>query len=215
MKYDFALFDLDGTLTDPALGITNSVMYALEKFGIAPPERKQLYKFIGPPLIYSFEKFYGFSESDAKLALKYYREYFADRGIFENEKYCGIDLLLSRLSDSGVKIVLATSKPDVYAEKILRRFELMKYFYFVSGNTLDESRSEKCDVIRYAINGCGIADISRAVMIGDREYDIFGAKAVGMDSIGVTYGYGSRKELENAGATYISDSVDAIFTLIE
>lgn len=207
MIYDFALFDLDGTLTDPALGITNSVMYALSNFGISADDRRELYKFIGPPLLYSFETFFGFSREESQKALSYYREYFSEKGIFENEKYEGIDALLSSLKAQGTKIVLATSKPDVYAEKILEHFDIAEYFYFISGNTLSESRPEKTDVIEYAIKNCGIKDTSHAIMTGDRKYDISGAKAFGLVSVGVSYGYGSEEELKDAGADFIAATV--------
>lgn len=129
MKYEYVLFDLDGTLTDPAIGITNSVIYALEKSGATPPLREALYKFIGPPLVYSFKEYCGFTEEEALRAVGYYRERFSETGLFENEIYPGIRELLSRLSDSGTKIVLATSKPDVYSERILLHFDIRKYFF--------------------------------------------------------------------------------------
>lgn len=213
MKFEYALFDLDGTLTDPAVGITNSVMYALRKFGIEPPEREALYKFIGPPLAWSFKEYYNLSDDDSKTAIKYYREYFSDRGIFENEEYDGIDNMLSTLGETGTRIVLATSKPDVYAEKILRHFGLYEYFYFLSGNTLSETRPLKTDVIEYAVKTCGI-DRMKAVMTGDREYDILGARACGLMSVGVTYGYGSREELTKAGADALAPDVKSLARLI-
>lgn len=206
MKYEYVLFDLDGTLTDPAIGITNSVIYALEKSGATPPLREALYKFIGPPLVYSFKEYCGFTEEEAVRAVGYYRERFSETGLFENEIYPGIRELLSRLCDSGTKIVLATSKPDVYSERILLHFDIRKYFFFVAGNTLSEIRPEKEDVISYAIESCGI-DPSHAVMVGDRKYDILGGKKFGMRTIGVTYGYGGEKELSEAGADELAKDV--------
>ena len=164
MKYKYALFDLDGTLTDPAPGITNCIMYALRKFGITPPPREALYKFIGPPLLYSFKEYCGFSEKDAELAVAYYRERFSDVGLFENEIYPGIRELLSELCESGTKVVLATSKPDVYSKRILEHFDIDKYFYFLAANTLTESRPEKSDVIAYAIESCKIKVPAEAVI---------------------------------------------------
>lgn len=213
MKYEYVLFDLDGTLTDPAIGITNSVIYALEKSGATPPLREALYKFIGPPLVYSFKEYCGFTEEEAVRAVGYYRERFSETGLFENEIYPGIKELLSRLRDSGTKIVLATSKPDVYSERILLHFDIRKYFFFVAGNTLSESRPEKEDVISYAIESCGI-DPSRAVMVGDRKYDILGGKKFGMRTIGVTYGYGGEEELSEAGADELAKDADELEKLV-
>lgn len=213
MKYEYVLFDLDGTLTDPAIGITNSVIYALEKSGATPPLREALYKFIGPPLVYSFKEYCGFTEEEALRAVGYYRERFSETGLFENEIYPGIRELLSRLCDSGTKIVLATSKPDVYSERILLHFDIRKYFFFVAGNTLSEIRPEKEDVISYAIESCEI-DPSHAVMVGDRKYDILGGKKFGMRTIGVTYGYGGEKELSEAGADELAKDVDELENLV-
>ncbi len=208
--YNNILFDLDGTLTDPGVGITNSVMYALGKFGIEVRERAELYKFIGPPLKDSFMEYYGFSEEKALMAVDYYREYFRDIGIFENRVYEGVETLLSTIKSDGKKIILATSKPEEFAVRILKHFGLYEYFHLVCGATFDGSRGEKADVIGYALDTAGITDMSDTVMIGDREYDILGAKTFGMDSVGVTYGYGSRKELQSAGATYIADNTSDI-----
>lgn len=201
--YKYILFDLDGTLTDPGLGITNAVMYALKKFHIEVPERSELYKFIGPPLLESFEKFYGMSSEESQLALQYYREYFKPYGLYENTVYDGIEELLAELKAEGKKLILATSKPEPFAIEILRHFKLDKYFDFIAGATMDEKRVRKADVIAYALESCEITDLSSAIMIGDREHDVLGAKEVGLESIGVLYGYGDLEELENAGATYI------------
>lgn len=204
MKY--VLFDLDGTLTDPGVGITNSVAYALERYGITVNDRSELYRFIGPPLAESFIKYYGFAEKDAKDAVMVYREYFTDRGIFENEVYPGIPDMLGRLCDAGIKCVVATSKPWVFAEKILDHFGLREYFGFVAGAELDESRTSKSEVIAYALEKCRISPAD-AVMVGDRSHDILGAKANGLRSVGVLFGYGSRDELEGAGADMIASDV--------
>ena len=197
------LFDLDGTLTDPGLGITNSVMYALRKFGVDVPERSQLYPFIGPPLKDSLRSCYGFSDEQCELAVTYYREYFKKKGMFENEVYDGIHDLLTRLKASGRSLIVATSKPEVFAVDILRHFDLYKYFDFVAGATLNDVRNKKADIIRYALESCGIAK-SSAVMIGDRKHDMIGAKENGLDSIGVLYGYGTYDELKTAGATMLA-----------
>lgn len=209
-RYDVILFDLDGTLTDPGLGITNSVMHALKKYGIEVEDRKTLYKFIGPPLIESFEKYYGFSHEDAVKSVDYYREYYKDKGIYENKVYDGIENLLIKLSENNKKIILATSKPEAFAREILRYFGLDKYFLFTAGSTMSETRTNKADVIEYALAECGITDKASVVMVGDREHDIIGANKNSIDSIGVLFGYGSREELENAGATFIAETVEDI-----
>ena len=201
--YQYLLFDLDGTLTDPGLGITNSVMYALRKFGVDVPERSQLYPFIGPPVKDSFRSYYGFSDERCGLAGMYYREYFKKKGMFENEVYDGIHDLLTRLKASGRSLIVATSKPEVFAVDILRHFDLYKYFDFVAGATLNDVRNKKADIIRYALESCGIAK-SSAVMIGDRKHDMIGAKENGLDSIGVLYGYGTYDELKTADATMLA-----------
>ena len=213
-KYDYLLFDLDGTLTDPGEGITNSVEYALKKWGIEVEDKKELYCFIGPPLSASFKKYYGFSDEDALKSVEYYREYFRDIGIFENKVYRGISETLEKLKSDGKILVLATSKPEEFAKRILERFDLAKYFDFVAGASMDESRNKKVDVIRYALDMAGVSDLTRAVMIGDREQDISGAILNSLDSIGVLYGYGSKEELEDAGATYIAANVEDIARLV-
>lgn len=207
MKYEYILFDLDGTLTDPARGITNSVMYALKKYGIKVNDRSELYKFIGPPLWDSFDKFYGFSKDDANTAVGYYREYYRDKGIFENLVYEGLEDLLKTLKDKNNVLIVATSKPEVFANQILEHFDIAKYFTFVAGSNLDGTRIKKDEVIKHALENCSINDLSKAIMIGDREFDVIGAKKAGIKSIGVLYGYGDRSELENAGADYIVDTV--------
>lgn len=210
MHYDFILFDLDGTLTDPAIGITNSVMHALKKYSIEINDRSELYPFIGPPLTESFEKYYGFSKKQAVLAVEYYREYFKDTGIFENKVYEGVPELLQLLKSKGKTLVLATSKPEVFATRILQYFNLAEYFTFVSGSCLDGTRVKKDEVIQYALNGCKITDNSTAVMVGDRKHDVTGARKCDLASIGVLYGYGNRAELEEAGANYLAASVKEI-----
>lgn len=213
-EYKTVLFDLDGTLTDPAFGITNSVIYSLKKYGIENVEREELFKFIGPPLHESYQKFFGFSEEESFKAVEYYREYYKTKGIYENIVYGGVENLLKSLVASGKTVALATSKPEVFAKEILRYFNLEEYFTFVAGANLDGSRTLKADVIRHALDSMGITDKSSVVMVGDREHDIIGAKTIGIDSIGVLFGYGSREELEAAGADYIAETVDGIKNFI-
>ena len=208
------LFDLDGTLTDPALGITNSVAYALSKWDITVSDRSELFKFIGPPLLDSFSEYYGFSDEQSRLALKFYREYFTDRGMFENRVYNGIPELLSALKSRNKKLIVATSKPEEFAVRILQHFDLDGYFDFIGGASMDETRVKKADVIQYALDTCNINNKASVVMVGDRHHDIDGAKLCGLPSIGVTYGYGSIDELKDAGADFIALSVEDILKYI-
>ena len=207
MKFDYFFFDLDGTLTDPAMGITNSIMHALSYYGIHVTDRTSLYKYIGPPLLDTFGGGYGFSEDQAAEAVVRYREYYSDKGIFENTVYPEIPELLEAQMAAGKKLVLATSKPEEYAEQILKHFNLARYFTYIAGSLMDESRSRKSEVIKYAAEKCGITNMSQILMIGDRKHDICGAKESGTASLGVLYGYGSKSELETAGADFIAESV--------
>lgn len=202
----YLLFDLDGTLTDPMVGITSSVQYALEKFGIHVRYLKELISFIGPPLAESFQKFYGFSKEDAEKAIQYYREYYAPKGIFENEVYEGIPEMLAHLTEAGFTLLVATSKPTVFARKVLKHFGMEDYFSFVGGSELDGSRTKKAEVISYILKTCGI-EAKEAIMIGDRRHDIEGGKACGLESVGVLYGYGTEQELTEAGADHIIRTV--------
>ena len=211
--FKYVLFDLDGTLTDPGLGITNSVMNSLSKFGITVTDRSELYKFIGPPLMESFKKYYGMSDEDATKAIEYYRDYFKVIGMTENEVYDGIPEMLAALKNRGQKIILATSKPEEFAIKILEYFDLLKYFDFVAGATMDGTRSEKSDVIKYAINEASIS-VDKAVMVGDRKHDIIGAIENNLPSIGVLFGYGSEEELSEAGANYIAKDVNELALIL-
>ncbi len=206
MKYNTILFDLDGTLTNPALGITNSIIYALNHYGITPPPRQELYKFIGPPLADSFKMFYNFSDDKAREAVDVYREYFSVKGLFENEVYEGIAEMLDKLNDAGFKLGVATSKPDVFSQQILEHFSLMDKFVFLSGNTIEETRPTKIQVIEYALENMNV-DPASTIMVGDRKFDILGAKHFGICPVGVLYGFGDREELETAGAEYICDTV--------
>jgi len=212
--YHTILFDLDGTLTDPGEGITNSVAYALEKWKIHVEDRTRLYPFIGPPLKDSFMDFYAFPEEKAEQAVAYYREYFRDRGIFENKVYEGVEDMLKTLKASGRKILLATSKPEEFAVRILEHFHLAAYFDFIGGASMDGTRVKKADVISYALKKGKVTDLSGAVMIGDRKHDVLGAAQAGLDAIGVLYGYGDEAELREAGAVYLAKRVEDIAGLV-
>lgn len=211
---EYILFDLDGTVTNPQKGITNSVAYALEYFGIHTEDNITLNKYIGPPLRQSFMEFAGLSEEQSHIGMMKYREYYGPKGIYENQVYEGIPELFEKLKSEGKKIILATSKPWIYAEMILEKFDLKKYFDFVSGSELNGVRTGKADVIKYAIEKYNIP-INNAVMVGDREHDIIGAKKNGLKTIGVLYGFGSEKEFKSAGVDYIAESVEEIFNIVE
>lgn len=213
-NYKYILFDLDGTLTDSALGITNSVKYALQKLGAPIPPYEMLCKFIGPPLLDGFRDFCGFEPEKANRAVKYYREYYETTGLFENEVYGGIPELLKKLKKAGKTVILATSKPEKFAKIILEHFNLSGYFDFVAGATLDEARNNKDTVIAYALTECNITDKSRAIMVGDRRHDIDGAKTNGIPCVGVLYGFGDRKELETAGADFVAADNNELFNIL-
>ena len=207
MKFNHIFLDLDGTLTDSGEGIMNSVAYSLRKFGIEETDREKLRSFIGPPLFESYIREYGFDHEKAILAVEYYREYFAPKGIFENRAYDGIPELLSELKKDGRRLYLATSKPEPYALQIVKHFGLYEYLDGLFGSTMTEERTKKEEVVAYALENTGLSN-TEVVMIGDRNHDIIGAKANGVASIGVLYGYGDRKELEEAGADVIADTVE-------
>ncbi|MEE0929266.1 MAG: HAD family hydrolase, partial [Acutalibacteraceae bacterium] len=213
-NFKYILFDLDGTITDPGEGITNSVAYSLKSYGIYVEDKSQLYPFIGPPLYASYMKYYGFSKDRALEAVERYREYYSEKGVFECTLYAGIKELMQKLSSSGKKVIIATSKPEYFAKMILEHFGLTDYIALVSGATLDSHRVEKADIIKFAFDALGITEPEKAVMIGDREFDILGAKANGISSVGVTYGYGSEQELQNAGADFICQGVEDIEKLL-
>lgn len=212
--YKYVLFDLDGTLTNPAEGITNSVVYALKKYGIEVEDKRELYKFIGPPLIDSFMEYYGFSKEKAIQAVEYYREYFSVKGLYENKVYEGVKEMLISLKKAGKSLVIASSKPEKFVKEILRFFDLLKFFDFVAGASMDEKRSSKDAVIAYAIENCPEINGSTAVMVGDRSHDVLGAKVFGIDCIGVTYGFGGREELEKSGAKYLAHTPEEILNFV-
>lgn len=208
--YEYILFDLDGTLTDPKEGITKSVAYALESFGIHVEDLDSLCKFIGPPLKESFMVYYELDDAQGDQAVEKYRERFAVTGLFENKVYPGIREMLELLKEQGKTLLVATSKPSIYARQILGHFDLMKYFTFLSGSELDGTRVDKAEVITYALQENKIQDLSKVIMIGDREHDIIGANKNGIDSIGVLYGYGCREEFEKNHASYVVKQVEEL-----
>lgn len=211
--FDYILFDLDGTLTDPKIGITSSVQYALRALGIDEPDLDRLEPFIGPPLADSFQEFYGLTPEQTKLAIEKYRERFNNQGIYENEMYEGIDKMLAALKKNGKMLAIASSKPTPLVIRVLEYFDLKEYFDYIVGSELDGRRSKKEEVVEEALRLMVPASLStqerkkRVAMVGDRRFDIEGAKAFGLTSVGVSFGYAPEGELEAAGADYIVDTV--------
>lgn len=212
--YQLILFDLDGTLTDPKPGITRAVRYALARYGISVADLDTLTPFIGPPLHYSFERYYGFDHDQAREAVSFYREYFSEIGLYENMVYPGIPHLLDRLRTPARRLVIATSKPTVYAQRIAEHFKIDGYFARILGSDLDLTRSDKAAIIGDALRAYPDVAREEIVMVGDREHDIIGARAHHLDTIGVTYGYGSLAELQAAGATAIAGSVAELANIL-
>ncbi len=202
--YQDLLFDLDGTIIDSAKGIMASALHALKRFGIEDHDEEKLLRFIGPPLQDSFEQIYGFSAEQSKLAVQYYRAHYKAEGMYQNTVYAGVEEVLRQLHAMGKQLIIATCKPEPFAIQILEQIGLSRYFDCITGAMLDDSRRTKAEVIACAMQRCGITDPAAAVMIGDRSHDILGAKACGLRSIGVLYGYGTLAELQTAGATHIA-----------
>lgn len=213
MLRKYLFFDLDGTLTDPMEGITRSVQYALRHFGIEVNDLKELCPFIGPPLAESFRDRYSMNEAETATAIARMREYFAPKGIFENKLYPGIPELLAATAAAGCVNVMATSKPEPFARRIAEHFDIARHFRLIAGSGLDGSRTTKVEVIRHALSQLGIAP-EEAVMIGDRRHDIEGARAAGLDSIAVSWGYAAPGELEAAHPGHIVADVDALRRLL-
>lgn len=196
------LFDLDGTLTDPQKGIINSILFALDQLMIVENNVQELDAFIGPPLRDSFAGRYNLSHERADLAVQYYREYYAERGIFENNIYDGVHELLEYLTGNNFRLFVATSKPTVFAQKVLEHFELTNYFSGIAGSNLDNTRSDKTEIIAHVLSEYKL-EVSNSVMIGDRKFDIIGAQNNSMQSIAVTYGYGTIEEINNSRPDFI------------
>ncbi|MEY8220483.1 HAD family hydrolase [Enterocloster aldenensis] len=215
---DYILFDLDGTLTDPKEGITKSVRHALNHYGIQVDDLDTLTPFIGPPLTDSYKKYYGFSDEQAWEGVLVYREYFSERGWHENKEYPGIKEMLGALKTAGRVLLVATSKPEEFARKILEHFGMAGYFDFIGGADMDETRVRKADVIRYVLEQYGLdtsrETLARCVMVGDREHDVLGARECGMDCVGVLYGYGDRQEMDGCRPAWTADTVDDLKDLL-
>lgn len=206
-RFRTVLFDLDGTLTDSAPGIKASVRYALDNLGVRDYDDAVLYKFIGPPLIWSFKEFFGMSDERAAEGLALYRYDYNERGGKYNARvYDGVEETLRRMRDAGIGLGVATAKPENTAKEVIAHFGLDKYFGCVSGGNPDEKRCGKRDIILHAMELLGEHEPAKTLMAGDREYDITGAREASVASIGVLYGFGSREELVSAGADALAAS---------
>lgn len=210
---NYILFDLDGTIIDPKEGITKSIAYALDHYNIHIEDLDSLCKYIGPPFREIFMEDYGFSREEVEKVLSKYRERFSKLGVYESTLYLGMDDLLKNLRDK--KLIVATSKPTIFAEKILDYHNIKQYFHFIGGCELDGERSTKEEVIKYVLDYNHISSRDEVVMIGDRKYDVFGAKENDIESIGVLYGYGGFEELSSAGADYLVETVEDLLKLIK
>ena len=211
---EYILMDLDGTLTDSKEGITKCLQYALEYFGVEVDDLSTLEKYIGPPLEQTFREGFGFGKEQAELAVEKYRERFVPIGMHENQLYAGMEDALQRLRESGKVLIVATSKPEKFAVTILKHFGIDGYFDDICGADPETNRNKKAEVIRYALEKHELNDLSDVLMVGDRKYDVEGAKECGLSCMGVLYGFGNREELEEAGAEYIAETVEDMVQIL-
>ena len=201
-KYDTILFDLDGTLTDPATGLIKSFKYALDKMGVDYGAPETLTRFIGPPLYAEWQRVFNFNDQEVDLALKTFRAYYGEYGWWDNKIYDGIKETLSALKAAGLTLAVATSKPEIFAKKVLKLFEIDVYFDFVGAADTDRTRDKKHEVIDYVFSNIGEEKRARAVLVGDRRFDAEGAKISSIDSIGVLWGHGTEEEIDAAEFNY-------------
>lgn len=214
-KYDYIAFDLDGTLTDPEVGLVKGFMYAFDRVGIKYDDPKALRRYIGPPLHEEWKREYGFTEEETARAIAIFREYYDELGWAENRVYEGIVELLRELKAMGKTIVLATSKPENTARRIMALFGLDKYFDFCGGASTSSTRDKKWEVLEYSLLSVGATDKSRCILIGDRKYDAEGASIYGIDSIGVLWGHGSEEEIVSSGFTYVAKTPDDVLNILK
>lgn len=216
MKYNIILFDLDGTLTDPKVGITTCCQYGLRAVGVDVPDLKELEQFIGPPLLPAFQEVYGLDEEQALKAIDKFRERFQSVGLYENELLPGVPQMLRTLKEHGKILATASSKPEVFVKQILQHFDIDSWFDEIVGSTMDEKHAGKAEVIGEALRrlGCADADRDSILMVGDRMHDAEGAAALNIRTVGVTFGYGSRSELEQAGAWRIVDTMEELTDIL-
>ena len=213
-KYDIIAFDLDGTLTNPERGLVASFVYALSKMGVDYGEKAELKRFIGPPIYEEWQKCFGFTPEQSSEALLIFREYYSVYGWWDNEIYNGVPDMLSTLKVAGKKIILATSKPEFFARKVLDLFDITKYFDFIVAAATDKTRDKKHEVLEYALTSLGVCERSGCILVGDRTYDAEGAKICGIDSMGVLYGHGSKEEVYSSGFDFIAEPVEDIAKIL-
>lgn len=205
--YNHVLWDLDGTITEPSKGIFASLHYALKAFNCDVEGDEPLRKFIGPPLMDSFQNFCGMDEQTARLAMEKYRELYAEEGIFQCKVYDGVPELMAKIAASGKKNYLATSKPEVFARKLMDHFGLSQYIEFIGGSDIEETRVQKWDIINYVIESCKLGNKKdQMILIGDRKFDILGAKKCGIQAVGILWGFGSKQEFRENGAELICET---------
>jgi len=213
-KYDAVLFDFDGTVADTGEGIFNGVYHVLASKGIEPPEPEKMRYFIGPPLHDSFKTVLGFDDEACDAAIIKYREYYSVKGIFELTMYDGMEELFRKLKAENIKVGIASSKPEVFLQRIAENLKMTELFDVICGSDFSYIHTDKKKIIQRAIESLHLPAGAKVLMVGDRSFDIKGAKGAGVDSAGVLFGYGSRKEFEEAGADYIVADTDELFEVI-
>lgn len=216
-KYDLILFDVDGTLTDSGEGITKSVQYTLEKYGIIEPDLNNLRKFIGPPLIDSFTKYYGFSKEESVRARNIFNERYQPIGWMENRPYDGIEAVLDELQKAGIMMGVATSKPEGVANKVLEYFDLKKYFSVICAAPNNGLNGEKPGRIRAAIEeartlGC---EPKNVIMVGDTRFDVLGAHECGIPCVGVAWGFAVEGEFEACDTEFVVDTMEELLNILK
>ena len=214
MAYNYIFFDLDGTLTDPERGLLESFAYGLGKMGIKWAHKKELRRFIGPPLYTEWQEVYGFTPEESSRALDFFTEYYQVYGWWDNTIYGGVREMLSALKAAGKKIILATSKPEFFARKILKLFDIEQYFDFIAGAIADKIRDKKWEVLEHAYASIGAPDKSECLMVGDRKFDAEGAAICGIKSIGVLYGHGTLEELSSSTFEALMQTPDDVVSYL-
>ncbi len=213
MRYPHILFDLDGTLIQSEAGIFHSVAYAFDKLQMPCPSKEILRAFLGPPLLYSFEHYCNLSKEEATTAVRFYREFYSSQGLFNCVLYPGFEALLKELTSAGLHLYIATAKPEVFATRILAHLQIEAHFTQIAGPPLTAGHAKKHDIIAEIMNKNNLTPLE-CVMVGDRHFDIEGATTCGIDSIGVLYGYGSKEELQKAGATHLVNNAKELSSLL-
>jgi len=216
-KYSCIAFDLDGTLTDPQNGLIEGFIYAFRKLGIEYGERDSLRRFIGPPIYDEWQKAFGLTPEEAEVAVQTFREYYLVYGWWDNRVYDGIEDMLKRLKDAGKTVILATSKPEDTAKKVLNLFGLDKYFDFIGGAGSHKTRDKKWEVLEYSLSSVGMTDKEdreSCILVGDRCFDAEGAAMCGIDSLGVLWGHGSEEELLGAGFTHMAKTPSEVAEML-